>query len=124
MGDLTKNEDGCMYYGWAIKDDKLFCREAYVDAKAVQAHLDNIVPAVGEMLIPARPRSTTLILWGPRRAGARSRRAPTRWAPSTGTSTRPSRNSRCPASSSAPSPSRPYAFACRLLVGGLLTTTY
>ena len=48
--DLTKNEDGCMYYGWAIKDDKLFCREAYVDAKAVQAHLDNIVPAVGEML--------------------------------------------------------------------------
>ena len=38
-----------MYYGWAIKDDKPFCREAYVDAAAVQAHLDNIVPAVGEM---------------------------------------------------------------------------
>ena len=32
--DLTKNEEGCMYYGWAIKDDKLFCREAYVDAAA------------------------------------------------------------------------------------------
>ena len=39
-----------MYYGWTIKDDKLFCREAYVDAAAVQAHLDNIVPSVGEML--------------------------------------------------------------------------
>ena len=48
--DLTKSEAGCMYYGWAIKDDKLFCREAYVDAAAVQAHLDNIVPSVGEML--------------------------------------------------------------------------
>jgi len=48
--DLTKTESGCMYYGWTIKDDKLFCREAYVDAAAVQAHLENIVPAVGEML--------------------------------------------------------------------------
>jgi len=48
--DLTKNEEGCMYYGWTIKDDKLFCREAYVDAKAVQAHLENIGAAVGEML--------------------------------------------------------------------------
>ena len=48
--DLTKSEAGCMYYGWTIQGDKLFCREAYVDAAAVQAHLDNIVPAVGEML--------------------------------------------------------------------------
>merc|ERR1711924_522245 len=47
--DLTKNEKG-MYYGWTIQGDKLFCREAYVDAAAVQAHLDNIVPSVGEML--------------------------------------------------------------------------
>ena len=48
--DLTRNEKGCMYYGWTIQGDKLFCREAYVDAAAVQAHLDNIVPSVGEML--------------------------------------------------------------------------
>jgi quinol monooxygenase YgiN len=48
--DLTKSEAGCMYYGWTIQGDKLFCREAYVDAAAVQAHLDNIVPSVGEML--------------------------------------------------------------------------
>merc|ERR1712159_243913 len=50
MGDLTRTEAGCMYYGWTIQGDKLFCREAYVDAAAVQAHLDNIVPSVGEML--------------------------------------------------------------------------
>merc|ERR1712224_372457 len=48
--DLTKTEAGCMYYGWTIKDDKLFCREAYKDATAVQAHLENIGAAVGEML--------------------------------------------------------------------------
>jgi len=48
--DLTRTEAGCMYYGWTIQGDKLFCREAYVDAAAVQAHLDNIVPSVGEML--------------------------------------------------------------------------
>ena len=36
--DLTKTEDGCMFYGWTIKDDKLFCREAYVNGKAVAAH--------------------------------------------------------------------------------------
>jgi len=48
--DLTRTEAGCMYYGWTIQGDKLFCREAYVDAKAVQAHLENIGAAVGEML--------------------------------------------------------------------------
>jgi len=48
--DLTRTEAGCMYYGWTIQGDKLFCREAYVDAAAVQAHLENIVPSVGEML--------------------------------------------------------------------------
>merc|ERR1712167_412146 len=36
--DLAKAEAGCMYYGWTIQGDKLFCREAYVDAAAVQAH--------------------------------------------------------------------------------------
>merc|ERR1712188_211125 len=48
--DLSRTEAGCMYYGWTIQGDKLFCREAYVDAAAVQAHLENIGAAVGEML--------------------------------------------------------------------------
>merc|ERR1712078_456685 len=25
--DLTRTEAGCMYYGWTIQGDKLFCRE-------------------------------------------------------------------------------------------------
>ena len=64
--DLTKNEEGCMYYGWTIKDDKLFCREAYVDAAAVQAHLDNIVPAVGEMLDSGCAALDEINLMGPK----------------------------------------------------------
>jgi UDP-N-acetylglucosamine pyrophosphorylase/quinol monooxygenase YgiN len=38
----TKTETGCIYYGWTKKGDKLHCREAYVDAAAVAAHLENI----------------------------------------------------------------------------------
>ena len=45
--DATKAEKGCVYYGWTIKDDKLFCREAYVDGDAVDAHLANAVPIQG-----------------------------------------------------------------------------
>merc|ERR1712094_153435 len=78
--DLTKTESGCTYYGWTIKDDKLFCREAYVDAVAVQAHLENIVPAVGEMLDSGAASLDEINSWAPRRAGGRSRRAPTRSA--------------------------------------------
>ena len=104
--DLTKNEEGCMYYGWTIKDDKLFCREAYVDAAAVQAHLDNIVPAVGEMLDSGCASLDEINFMGPKAGWSTFKETADSLAASTGTSTRPSRNSRCPPSSSAPSPSR------------------
>jgi len=48
--DATKTEKGCVYYGWTISGDKLFCREAYVDGAAVDTHLANAVPIVGKML--------------------------------------------------------------------------
>ena len=48
--DLTRAEAGCMYYGWTIQGDKLFCREAYVDAAGVLEHLGNVGPLVGELL--------------------------------------------------------------------------
>ena len=63
--DLTKNEEGCMYYGWTIKDDKLFCREAYVNGKAVAAHIDNVVGAVGEMLESGAASLDKIELHGP-----------------------------------------------------------
>merc|ERR1712196_202655 len=48
--EATKKETGCIYYGWTRNDDKLFCREAYVDAEASLAHLDNVGPLVGKLL--------------------------------------------------------------------------
>merc|ERR1711861_46918 len=93
--DLTRTEAGCMYYGWTIQGDKLFCREAYVDAKAVQAHLENIGAAVGEMLDRAPRRWTRSSSTARRRAGRRSRRPPTGSAASTGTATPASPSSRC-----------------------------
>ena len=48
--EATKSEAGCVYYGWTICGDKLFCREAYIDGDAVNAHLANAVPIVGQML--------------------------------------------------------------------------
>merc|ERR1712167_442650 len=88
-------EAGCMYYGWTIQGDKLFCREAYVDAAAVQAHLENIVPSVGEMLDSGAACWTRSSSTARRRAGRRSRRALTRWVRSTGTATPASPSSRC-----------------------------
>merc|ERR1711907_856728 len=48
--EATKSEDGCIYYGWSKTNDKLFCREAYVDAAAVCKHLDNVGALVGKLL--------------------------------------------------------------------------
>merc|ERR1712167_36222 len=48
--EKTKTEAGCVYYGWTKVGDKLFCREAYVDAAAVLAHLDNVGDLVGKLL--------------------------------------------------------------------------
>ena len=48
--EATKREAGCVYYGWSIAGDKLFCREAYVDGAAANAHLANVGPQIGKIL--------------------------------------------------------------------------
>lgn len=48
--EATRSEKGCLYYGWSTSGaDKLFCREAYVDAAATLAHLDNVGALVGKI---------------------------------------------------------------------------
>jgi len=47
---VTASETGAVYYGWTRQGDKLFCREAYVDAAGAIAHLDNVGALVGKML--------------------------------------------------------------------------
>ena len=47
----TKAEAGCLFYGWYISGDKLFCREGYESGAAVDKHLkENALPVVGPML--------------------------------------------------------------------------
>ena len=46
----AKGEKECLFFGWAICGDKLFCRSAHVSGKSVAAHLANIGPLVGELL--------------------------------------------------------------------------
>ena len=38
----TSAEEGCLYYHFTIDGDVVFCREAYVNAAAALAHLDNV----------------------------------------------------------------------------------
>merc|ERR1712072_76394 len=63
--ELTKTEDGCVFYGWTIKGDKLFCREAYVDGPAVAAHIANVVGAVGKMLDSGAAKLDKIEVHGP-----------------------------------------------------------
>ena len=48
--EKTRSESNCLYYGWTISGDKLFCREAYTDGEGMAAHLANVGSILGEML--------------------------------------------------------------------------
>ena len=47
---VSKNETGCLFYNFTFKGNELCCREAYKDADAVTAHLENCGAALGEFL--------------------------------------------------------------------------
>ncbi|NNE93553.1 MAG: hypothetical protein HKN23_18045 [Verrucomicrobiales bacterium] len=48
--ELTSNEEACLFYDFTINDDVIFCREAYVGAEGVLAHLDNVGPLLEQAL--------------------------------------------------------------------------
>jgi hypothetical protein len=50
FNEKVTGEDGCLYYNFTFMDDVMCCREAYKDADAVQAHLDNCGALLGEFL--------------------------------------------------------------------------
>ena len=50
VANTKKNETGCLHYAWSFCGDKASCREAYVDAAAVNAHLDNVGPCITQLL--------------------------------------------------------------------------
>ena len=47
---VGKNEAGCLFYNFTFKGNELCCREAYKDADAVKAHLENCGAALGKLL--------------------------------------------------------------------------
>jgi quinol monooxygenase YgiN len=49
--DLVRaNEPDCLFYNFTFMGNKMCCREAYKDANAILAHLDNCGEALGEFL--------------------------------------------------------------------------
>lgn len=49
--DLVKsNEPDCLFYNFTFMGNAMCCREAYKDAAAVLAHLENCGPALGKFL--------------------------------------------------------------------------
>lgn len=48
--DKTQTEAGCLHYAFSFNGHIAHCREGYVDADAVLAHLDNVGALLGEAL--------------------------------------------------------------------------
>jgi quinol monooxygenase YgiN len=40
--ELTKTEPKNLFYEFSVNGDEVFCREGYVDAEGLLAHLDNV----------------------------------------------------------------------------------
>lgn len=48
--EKSKNEPGCLYYGFSFDGDQVHCREGYQDAEGVLAHLGNVSALLTELL--------------------------------------------------------------------------
>lgn len=48
--EKTSSESGCVYYGFTICDDVIFCREGYINGESVLAHLENVGELLGKGL--------------------------------------------------------------------------
>ena len=47
----TKNEPGCLYYGWVRDGNQLKCREGYQNGAAINAHLENVGSCIRAILL-------------------------------------------------------------------------
>lgn len=46
----TANEPGCLYYDFTRNGSRCFCREAYIGAQGILAHLENVGELLGKFL--------------------------------------------------------------------------
>ena len=49
----TRNETGNLFYEFTINGDEVFCREGYVNAEALLAHLENVAAMLEQALTMA-----------------------------------------------------------------------
>ena len=49
----TRNETGNLFYEFTINGDEVFCREGYVSAEALLAHLENVAAMLAAALTMA-----------------------------------------------------------------------
>jgi len=47
--EWSSREPGCLYYGFSFDGDLAHCREGFVDADALIAHINNLRPILHEM---------------------------------------------------------------------------
>lgn len=47
--EWSSREPGCLYYGFSFDGDLAHCREGFVDADALIAHIENLRPILHEM---------------------------------------------------------------------------
>ncbi len=48
--EKTATEEKNLFYGFSINGDEIFCREGYVGAEGLLAHLENVGPLLAEAL--------------------------------------------------------------------------
>jgi len=46
----TRKEQGCMHYAFSFNGNVAHCREGYVDAAALLAHVENVAELLGQAL--------------------------------------------------------------------------
>jgi quinol monooxygenase YgiN len=51
--EKTATEEKVLFYEFSVNGDEIFCREGYINAEGVLAHLDNIGALLTEMLTMA-----------------------------------------------------------------------
>ena len=48
--DKTTREEKNLFYGFTINGDEVFCREGYINAEALLAHLENVGAMLAQTL--------------------------------------------------------------------------
>lgn len=66
LTEITKSEEGCMYYGFVKNGDKLICREANVDGDAVNKHIEHVGLVLGACRDKSILKMESLIIHGPK----------------------------------------------------------